>query len=156
MTIFCSSSGCNNAVTGNLACPFCKKLGIENFFCSQECFKDNYNEHKKVHAVAKKVLAAKQKQQQPLTTDGVTCSLDLPDEVKRSLPEWAKGFHFRGVSTVRPTLLSPKREIPPSIRRPDYANHPDGMNWTVNTGCGMPAKWVEKFLIVPAKLYELV
>lgn len=59
MVITCASPGCQNAVTGNLACPTCKKFGMDNFFCSQDCFKKNWAEHKKVHVIAKKVQAAK-------------------------------------------------------------------------------------------------
>lgn len=59
MVIQCASPGCDNPVTGNLACPNCKKLGIDNYFCTQDCFKKNYATHKQVHAIAKKVMAAK-------------------------------------------------------------------------------------------------
>ena len=59
MVITCASPGCQNPVTGNLACPTCKKYGMDSFFCSQDCFKKNWAEHKKVHVIAKKVQAAK-------------------------------------------------------------------------------------------------
>jgi hypothetical protein len=53
----CCSPGCVNPVTGNLACPVCKGLGLTNFFCGQDCFKKNYATHKQVHAIAKQVIA---------------------------------------------------------------------------------------------------
>lgn len=59
MVITCASPGCENTVTGNLACPTCKKYDMDNYFCSQDCFKKNWAEHKKVHVIAKKVQAAK-------------------------------------------------------------------------------------------------
>ena len=158
MVIKCASPGCDNTATGNLACPNCKKLGIDNYFCTQECFKKNYAAHKQVHAIAKKVMAAKryvlhplqrdwfvavyryqlvlildlyslrvrffcsvQQQQQAATRDGITCPLDAPNELKESLPDWATIFSFSG--SLRPMLLSPKRVMPPNIRRPDYADH---------------------------------
>ena len=59
MVIICASQGCDKPVTSGLACPNCKKLGLDNYFCTQECFKKNYATHKKVHAIAKQVMAAK-------------------------------------------------------------------------------------------------
>jgi len=121
MVIICSSPGCQ-AVSTNLACPNCKKLGLDNYFCGHECFKKNYAAHKKVHAIAKRVIAAKAGQ--PNTTapgDGISCALDAPKELRLSTPDWATNFSFSG--SLRPTLLSPKRVIPQNIRRPDYADH---------------------------------
>jgi len=126
MTLVCASVGCNNSVSTNLACPNCKKLGLDNYFCTQECFKKNYAEHKKVHAVAKQVLAASGYQKENPTNNGVSCSLEAPAEVKLRQPDWAKNFHFPG--RLRPTLLSPQRIIPRSIRRPDYADHIQGVS----------------------------
>mmetsp|Transcript_41384 Transcript_41384/g.42149 ORF Transcript_41384/g.42149 Transcript_41384/m.42149 type:complete len:195 (-) Transcript_41384:618-1202(-) len=118
MALLCSSSGCNNTVTSNLACPTCKKLGLDNYFCSQDCFKKNYADHKKVHAIAKKVKS--------LPRDGISCPQDAPAEVKLSLPDWASNFSFSG--SLRPTLYSPQRIIPRTIRRPDYADHMSGVS----------------------------
>lgn len=126
MTLVCASAGCNNSVSTNLACPNCKKLGLDNYFCTQECFKKNYAEHKKVHAVAKQVLAASGNKKENLTNNGISCSLEAPAEVKLRQPDWARNFHFRG--RLRPTLLSPQRIIPRSIRRPDYADHIQGVS----------------------------
>lgn len=61
-----------------------------------------------------------------IADDGVSCALDAPDSVKLSEPLWAKNYSFTG--TLRPTLLSPRRVIPDSIRRPDYANNPAGVS----------------------------
>lgn len=55
----CSSPGCNNAITSNLACPTCAKLGLAPaYFCTQDCFKTNWATHKQVHALAKQIMAA--------------------------------------------------------------------------------------------------
>ena len=45
---FCSGNGCtkNNA---SFLCPKCSEKGISTYFCSQECFKLNYNSHKAIH-----------------------------------------------------------------------------------------------------------
>jgi methionyl aminopeptidase len=128
MVIVCASQGCENPVTGNLACPNCKKLGLDNYFCTQDCFKKNYATHKQFHAIAKKVLAAKSAQQcTPIAPgDGVSCPLDASQELKMSLPDWGRDFSFSG--RLRPALQSPKRAMPPSIRRPDYADHIAGVS----------------------------
>ena len=59
MSLLCSSPGCEKPCSNNLACPNCKKLGINNYFCDQDCFKKNYAAHKKVHAIAKNLIAAR-------------------------------------------------------------------------------------------------
>lgn len=58
--------------------------------------------------------------------DGVSCPLDAPAETKLQLPSWAHNFGFTG--NLRPTLYSPRRTIPSTIRRPDYASHPLGVS----------------------------
>lgn len=49
----CESLGCKNSA--KLQCPTCIKLGIQgSFFCSQECFKNNWKTHKIIHSLASK------------------------------------------------------------------------------------------------------
>lgn len=56
----CASPGCTVISTQRLACPKCIQLGIKpTYFCSQACFKANYATHKKVHVLAKQIMAAK-------------------------------------------------------------------------------------------------
>merc|ERR1712196_552595 len=119
--LVCSSPGCNKPAS-NLACPNCKKFGLNNYFCGQECFKKNYAAHKQVHAIAKQMIAANGGQ----LNDGVSCSLDSTKKEKEGLPVWAKGYSFSG--PLRPALHSPKRTLPRTIRRPDYADHPAGVS----------------------------
>lgn len=59
--------------------------------------------------------------------NGVSCPEDAPTEVKTSLPEWAKYYKFTGA--LRPALLSPRRSVPSTIRRPDYADDPAGISY---------------------------
>ena len=47
MSEACETPGCTSSA--KLQCPTCIKLGIKGFFCSQECFKENWNIHKSVH-----------------------------------------------------------------------------------------------------------
>lgn len=58
--------------------------------------------------------------------DGVSCSLDAELTTKLSLPDWATNYRFTG--RLRPTLYSPRRSVPPHIRKPDYADHMDGVS----------------------------
>lgn len=55
-----------------------------------------------------------------------SCNEDASDEAKQMLPTWAKYYEFTG--TLRPCLQSPRRTIPDSIPRPDYATHPNGVS----------------------------
>lgn len=49
----CESPGCTSSA--KLQCPTCIKLGIQgSFFCSQECFKNNWKTHKIIHSLASK------------------------------------------------------------------------------------------------------
>ncbi|XP_020619380.1 methionine aminopeptidase 1-like [Orbicella faveolata] len=94
----CESVGCGQPA--KLQCPTCIKLGIHgSFFCSQDCFKQNWNEHKKVHKTAK--AAATIKDMKPVNYN-----------------PWP-GYKFTGV--LRPWPKSPRREVPDHIQKPDYA-----------------------------------
>ncbi|KAI1770167.1 methionine aminopeptidase 1 [Hypoxylon cercidicola] len=45
----CSGADCRN-YAGSLQCPTCLKIGMqETYFCSQDCFKRNWNQHKTLH-----------------------------------------------------------------------------------------------------------
>eukprot|EP00980_Cylindrotheca_fusiformis_P015413 scaffold4335_cov119-Cylindrotheca_fusiformis.AAC.16 len=124
----CSSAGCDKPVTSNLACPKCLQLGLPPaYFCTQTCFKSNYGSHKQVHSLAKQIIAAQGVQHQKTPPkDGVSCPVDAAEEVKLSLPYWAQNYEFTG--SLRPALYSPKRTVPPNIRKPDYADHIAGVS----------------------------
>eukprot|EP00042_Codosiga_hollandica_P023066 m.89360 g.89360 ORF g.89360 m.89360 type:complete len:179 (+) comp51032_c0_seq4:20-556(+) len=94
----CSTPGCS--AEASLQCPTCLKLGIKDgsFFCNQDCFKKSWSEHKAVHKTAAPASATPQ----PIT--------------------WP-GFLYSG--TLRAYPQTPKRTLPASIRRPDYAETGD-------------------------------
>ncbi|KAI8374746.1 peptidase M24, structural domain-containing protein [Radiomyces spectabilis] len=87
----CQSPGCDKPA--KLQCPTCIKLKIEgSFFCSQECFKNNWAKHKAVHKAK------------------------IESEPHDPFPN----YRYTGdLKAVYP--LSPQREVPKSIERPDYA-----------------------------------
>lgn len=86
----CSGKDCENEASA-LQCPNCQKLGKESFFCSQDCFKRNWSEHKKEH--------------KSQTTGHFN---PFPT------------FPYTGA--LRPVYpLSPRREVPKSIKLPDYS-----------------------------------
>ena len=72
-------------------------------------------------------MAAKAARNKP-KFDGITCDPNEDIRIRTSLPVWAKGYDFTG--SLRPTLLSPKRDIPSHIRRPDYADEPNGASYS--------------------------
>ncbi|KAI9757534.1 MAG: Methionine aminopeptidase 1 [Lichina confinis] len=85
----CIGVSCENEA-GTLQCPTCLKQGKESYFCSQDCFKKSWPEHKALHKAT----------------------------VRRHNP--FPKFKFTG--SVKPVYpLSAPREVPASIRRPDYA-----------------------------------
>ncbi|GIY59643.1 methionine aminopeptidase 1 [Caerostris extrusa] len=95
----CETPGCEKSA--KLRCPTCIKYGINgSFFCSQECFKGNWDNHKQIHKKAK------------------------PVTIKPFKP-WPE-YEFTG--KLRPFPVTPKREVPATIMRPDYADHPQGIS----------------------------
>ena len=130
----CTTPGCTNDVLKPLACPECLKYGVRNVFCNQACFIASYKEHKKIHPVLKQMGGGGSSTGSSSTAhrktppkDGIVCSLDSSSSIKQSLPVWANKYNFTG--TLRPALLSPKRQITNSkVLKPDYANHPGGVS----------------------------
>ncbi|KAI9816044.1 MAG: Methionine aminopeptidase 1 [Pycnora praestabilis] len=104
----CIGVDCENDA-GTLQCPTCLKLGKESFFCSQDCFKRSWSEHKALH----------KSQSNPLR------NIFAPKVVSK--PDPATGFYnpfptFPFTGSLRPVYpLSPKRQVPASIPHPDYA-----------------------------------
>lgn len=55
MTHICTTPNCNKPST--LQCPTCLKIGITgSYFCTQECFKSSWKDHKIVHLIASKLF----------------------------------------------------------------------------------------------------
>lgn len=93
----CLGADCENDA-GTLQCPTCIKNGIkDSFFCSQDCFKRNWNTHKTMHK----------------TAAGNTSN-------SNGLFNPFPGFSYTG--SVKPIYpLSPMRKVPHSIKHPDWA-----------------------------------
>ncbi|KAK6617909.1 Methionine aminopeptidase 1 [Polyplax serrata] len=101
-TRICDTPGCNSVA--KLQCPSCIKLGIQgSFFCSQDCFKGTWKTHKLLHKIAKG-------EGDSVTEDGL-------------YTPWP---NFRFTGKLRPHPQTPKRTVPLTISRPDYADHPTG------------------------------
>jgi methionyl aminopeptidase len=85
-----------------MQCPKCKELSLTpSYFCGQECFKKNWGTHKVKH-----------------TTEKPQCTIETMSPIERQM------FNFRG--PLRPGLITPKRFVPATILKPDYAATPDG------------------------------
>ncbi|CAO3608271.1 unnamed protein product [Mucor fragilis] len=87
----CLTEGCGKTAT--LQCPTCIKLKIEgSYFCSQDCFKKNWGQHKLAHKAK------------------------IESEPHNPFPN----YRYTGdLQAIYP--LSPRREVPEGIMRPDYA-----------------------------------
>ncbi|EMR63141.1 Methionine aminopeptidase 1 [Eutypa lata] len=92
----------------DLQCPTCLKLGVnDSYFCSQDCFKKNWNTHKAMHKTG--IL-------HNIITPKVVSKPDPATGVYNPFPS----FSFSG--PLRPVYpLSPRRPVPKSIVHPDYA-----------------------------------
>ena len=90
----CAGVDCENAA-GSLKCPSCLKLGKEISFCSQDCFKRSWSEHKAVHKSSSTALY-------------------------NPFPK----YNFTGpLRPIYP--LSPRRKVPESIPHPTWASDGD-------------------------------
>ncbi|KAE8149038.1 putative methionine aminopeptidase, type I [Aspergillus avenaceus] len=110
----CLGVDCDNDAEA-LQCPTCLKLGMkDSYFCSQDCFKKNWAEHKTVHKTA-----------QGKTQNGIFRKIIPPKVV--SEPDPVTGLYnpfptYSFTGSVRPVYpLSPMRTLPKSIRRPDWS-----------------------------------
>lgn len=85
---------------GSLQCPKCLELRLPkgpSIFCSQECFKSGWMEHKKAH----------RDDWQFCTDRGRGRSSKMPKA------NWT--------GSLRPAPISPRRDVPESVPKPDYA-----------------------------------
>ncbi|RYP00032.1 hypothetical protein DL764_006632 [Monosporascus ibericus] len=110
----CLGADCGNDAEA-LQCPTCLKMGMsDSYFCSQDCFKRNWTQHKLHHKAA-----------QGKTQNGITHHI-IPPRVG-SKPDPVTGFYnpfptYSFTGPVRPVYpLSAMRTVPKSIARPDYA-----------------------------------
>ncbi|KAI0184220.1 methionine aminopeptidase [Xylaria flabelliformis] len=112
----CLGKDCENDA-GSLQCPTCLKMGIkDSFFCSQDCFKRNWSDHKALH----KVASGK-------TANGILDRIRTPKVVSK--PDPATGLYnpfpsYSYTGSLRPVYpLSEKRTVPKDIPWPDYAEN---------------------------------
>ncbi|EPT05994.1 hypothetical protein FOMPIDRAFT_1026862 [Fomitopsis schrenkii] len=128
----CQSSKCPNGhPPSRLECPTCHKLGIKgSFFCGQECFKADCEETpQKTHKIVHDIATPKQ----PL--------LDDPNINKDGTFNPFGSFKFTG--SLHPVYpLSPKRQVPAHIQKPDYAE--DGQPISESRRAGQPIKILTK------------
>ena len=95
-------AGCQKP-DAQMQCPTCKKLGLPTtYFCTQECFKASWNAHKPKHS------------EPPRPIISTMSDVDLLT------------FNFSG--PLRPGKITPRRQVPEHIVKPDYATRPDGMS----------------------------
>uniref|UniRef100_A0A182JYB7 Methionine aminopeptidase n=1 Tax=Anopheles christyi TaxID=43041 RepID=A0A182JYB7_9DIPT len=93
----CVTDDCKKPST--LQCPVCLKMGIQgSFFCSQDCFKGSWKEHKIIHLLAK-------------------------GKETNAYNPWP---YYTFTGKLRPFEQTPRRPVPPHIPRPDYADHKEG------------------------------
>ncbi|KAH9589172.1 MYND-like zinc finger [Trypanosoma melophagium] len=94
--------GCGMSEAG-LQCPTCKKLQLPpSFFCTQDCFKQHWSEHKAKHTQSA----------QPTIPTMTAAAMNA--------------FNFTG--PLRPGRITPRRSVPAHIARPDYADRTDGVS----------------------------
>ncbi|RMD42191.1 hypothetical protein DV735_g2953, partial [Chaetothyriales sp. CBS 134920] len=103
----CPGVNCENDAS-TLQCPRCKEIGVNSFFCSQDCFKRSWAEHKLQH-----------KRTNPLRNwvpPKVVSKIDPETGHYNPFPT----YPFTG--SLRPEYpLSEKRVVPQSIPHPEWS-----------------------------------
>ncbi|KAF8428182.1 methionine aminopeptidase [Tirmania nivea] len=113
----CLGIACKNTEV-TLKCPTCLKLGKESYFCSQDCFKNNWSEHKSLHKQQSKPTSILR------ALKDLTSPTPLPANPETGTHNPWPNFKYSG--SLRPYYpLSPTRKVPLHIARPDY--HADGI-----------------------------
>lgn len=97
-SVKCETPSCNKPA--KMKCPTCLKIGIESFFCGQDCFKGYWKSHKILHVLA------------------------TGEDKNSGIINLYPNYNYSG--KLRPWPQTPKRSVPESIQRTDYANHPEG------------------------------
>lgn len=103
-----------------LLCPKCVQLKLPTetaSFCCQECFKGAWATHKQLH---KTVVVEDNSSTTPGFPEGWGYAVQRGRGRSREMPMW------NWTGDLKPYPISPKRVVPPSIPRPDYADHPQG------------------------------
>ncbi|KAI9841591.1 MAG: Methionine aminopeptidase 1 [Sclerophora amabilis] len=104
----CIGVECQNPA-GDLQCPSCLKVGKESYFCSQDCFKKSWGEHKGLHK-------SKSNSFRNIFPPKVVSEPDPATGNYNPFPT----YPFTG--SLRPVYpLSPKRQVPTTIPYPEYA-----------------------------------
>ena len=101
-------AGCS--APSKLQCPVCLKSSIlalspASYFCSQDCFKKSWADHKVLHAVAAESSAK-------------AASTALEQAASGNYNPWP-GYKFTG--PLRPWPYGPVNSVPAHIKKPDYA-----------------------------------
>ncbi|KAK6527081.1 Methionine aminopeptidase 1 [Arthrobotrys megalospora] len=111
----CKGVECTNPA-GTLQCPTCLKLGIKNsFFCSQDCFKRSWSNHKQVHKTA-----SEQENSILRTIKDLQKPTPYPSNPATGTYDPFPTYPYTG--PLRPVYpLSPYRSVPDHIPKPDYA-----------------------------------
>jgi methionyl aminopeptidase len=110
----CNTTGCDKDAT--MHCPTCKELGAndESHFCSKECFKGFWEQHKLVHKRYKEASA-----QALALFQAAAASSSKPSRPLIRVPQGFEGFDFTG--RLRPGIVSPQMTVPSHIACPDYS-----------------------------------
>ena len=113
-TRVCCTTGCGKPAS--MHCPTCKDLGATDaaHFCSKECFKGFWEEHKLVHKRYKEAQAA------ALALLSAAASSAGSSRPLVRVPQGFEGHSFTG--RLRPGDVSPQMRVPRGIACPDYAD----------------------------------
>ena len=88
-----------------MICPTCRKLGVPpSFYCSKECFKTDWPQHKQLHKMLKQAAAA-----------------NASAKIAAGPVKDSRFDRFRYTGPLRVGMVAPQRSVGAGIPLPDYA-----------------------------------
>jgi methionyl aminopeptidase len=100
----CENKGCGNVA--RFKCPSCIPFGINTYYCSQDCFRSSWPNHKLVHTLSQYMTDASNESKDPA---------GAPPDNYNAYP------NYRYSGKLRPWPTTPKRSVPETIAKPEYA-----------------------------------
>ncbi|CAD7923505.1 unnamed protein product [Amoebophrya sp. A120] len=118
-----SCQGCGKQTTSEMCCPTCNQFGRQSFFCTQDCFKKNWNVHKRLHTLL---------QQQKELAESETASL-ASDMAATSPDHRSEGLMKRGLSQLRDKVFHQSSSSSLSVqKKTSYASRSSSNSSSVN------------------------
>ena len=77
--------GCGKSCDSDLCCPNCADYDRSSFFCSQECFGSNWNEHSKLHSILRQQRRMTEMENREKRMRGMSAANDAVNAIRQMI-----------------------------------------------------------------------